>query len=260
MSSMKLHVDTKLAHRLFDEKFGGIENFGKEEIDFTETVVKTTRPSQPSATKIYRWLKDGLPSSRNTVFGFFGTLDVDPVAMIDLDKSELQRIFGRLRHAFMMGGFNAGGFGVLFDIYKPSPDWPDNSLAQQYYARDWIIFDFDHPAEDFKNSHVTLTLRGDDSVSAGWPRAYHIAYRRYQNADGLWRPYGVVFSRFNEVVLAHENGHIQTIELPYQSEHNVKFKTYFGGGPAEFRICSLHPFSGTLEHYDDPNVPLYFPA
>ena len=159
--------------------------------------------SQRSTKTIYAWLKNGLPASRDTVFSFFGALDVDPTAMVDLEKSEIPKIFGRLRHAFMMGGVNAGSFQALFDIYRPSANWPDDSLSQRFYSRDWTNFDFDHPADKYKNGYVTITVRGDESVSTGWPRAFHIAYRRHSNADGLWRPYGTVVCRFGKATLAH---------------------------------------------------------
>jgi len=258
---MKFHVDRALTHQIFDEKFGGIENFATPPVSEADDVPSAKEDMNArSATTIYGWLKNGMPASRKTIFDFFGRMDVDPIAVVDVERSKLTKIFGRLRHAFMMGGMNAGGFGALFDIFRPGAAWPDNSLAQEFYGRDWTIFEFDHPATDFRDSYATITLCGDDSVPAYWPRAFHIAYRRHQNADGLWRPYGTVLSRNREAILAHENGHIQVIERPIQTTHRLQCKTYFGGGPAEFRMCSVHPFVGTVEQYDDPSVELYFPA
>tara|TARA_R100001244_G_scaffold6593_24_gene8163 strand:- start:36201 stop:36980 length:780 start_codon:yes stop_codon:yes gene_type:complete len=259
MGKMKFLIDPVLAHKIFDEKSGGITNF-TEEWASTSASEAASAQSQRSTKTIYAWLKNGLPASRDTVFSFFGALDVDPTAMVDLEKSEIPKIFGRLRHAFMMGGVNAGSFQALFDIYRPSANWPDDSLSQRFYSRDWTNFDFDHPADKYKNGYVTITVRGDESVSTGWPRAFHIAYRRHSNADGLWRPYGTVVCRFGKATLAHENGDIQHVDMPPQSKHHLQFKTYFGPGPAEFRIACLHPFAGEIEQYDDLNVPLYFVA
>lgn len=246
---MKLFLDTALIHRIFDDRFGGIANFAD---DWTE------RGEPRTVSTIYAWLKNGLPTQRDTVFSFFGALGVDPIAVIDLDRSKLPKNFGRLRTAFMLGGVNAGGFGPLFELYRPSAGWPDEDLLQRHFNRQWTLFEFGHAAEDIKNTYATLTVRGHASEPPDWPRAYHIAYRRRSNADGLWRPYGTVASRAKEAILVHENGDIQQESMPVQSCHQLRFKTYFGPSPVEFRLASMHPFSFHMDPEDDPAVPLRF--
>lgn len=254
MSSLKIQIDAALAHRIFDERFGGIANFADEWADRT----REGEPAQRSVKTIYAWLKNGLPTTKDTLYGFAAALDVDPVALIDFDRSDLRKNFGRLRRSFLLGGLNAGGFRPLYDLFHPSRTWPPRGLSQKHYRRDWTTFQFEHAADTILNTYAAITVRGDNSVPIDWPRAFHIAYRRKQNADGLWRPFGSVVSRFGEAVLAHENGDIQRMPLPSRSSHQTCFHTYFGPSPVEFRLSCLHPFAGTVEAAEDTGIPLRF--
>ncbi len=209
-----------MAHQLFEMKFGGINNFA-DAWAHSDRSRMGSDSSPRSAKTIYAWLKNGLPTTRETLFSFFAALDVDPVSLIDLDRNDLRSNFGRLRHAFMLGGMNAGGFKALFELFRPCAIWPDTSLAESYYARDWTRFDFVHAAAEIINTYATITVQGDNSVDVLWPRAFHIAYRRQSNADGLWRPYGTVVSRFSEAILVHENGDIQRMSMPARSSHQL---------------------------------------
>lgn len=254
LRALKFRVDATLVHRVLDERFGGIANFADE----WSRSGADGQAAQRSVKTIYAWLKHGLPTTHDTLFSFFAALDIDPIAALDFDRSDLSKHFGRLRHAFMLGGMNAGGFKPLFDLYRPSAGWPDVSLSQTFYHRNWAIFDFDHSATSVTNTYVTVTARGTDSVPVGWPRAFHIAYRRHSNADGLWRPYGSIISRFGEAILAHENGNIQRMSLTSRSTHQLRFQTFFGPSPAEFRLTCLHPFVGQVEDSPNPDVSLRF--
>ena len=256
-AGLKFRVSSEIAHRIFDEKFGGIANFADE---WTNTAKNNddNEESERSVKTIYAWLKHGLPTSKDTMFKFCGALDVDPIAALDFDREDIRRNVGRLRRSFMLGGLNAGGFRPLFDLYRPSPGWPDKGLARNYYRRDWTVFSFQHHAVDIKNTYATIRVSASDDLPANWPRAYHIAYRRKSNADGLWRPYGSVVSRQDEAILVHENGDVQQMTFPARSRHKLSFQTYFGPSPVQFRVASFHPFEGQVDPYPDPEVPLHF--
>lgn len=254
MSSLKFQIDSVLAHRIFDERFGGIANFADE----WAAQASGGERAQRSVKTIYAWLKNGLPTTRDTLYSFASALDVDPVTLIDFNRADLRKNFGRLRRSFLLGGLNAGGFRPLYDLFHPSRTWPPRSLAQKFYGRDWTTWQFEHTADAVVNTYAALTIRGDDSVSVNWPRAFHIAYRRKQNVDGMWRPFGAVISRFGEAILAHENGDMQRITLPVRTAHFLRFHTYFGPSPVEFRLTCLHPFKGNVDPAEDPASPLRF--
>lgn len=253
---MRFHLKSDLTHSLFDEKFGGIENFADA---WSKTAKKGSEQSSArSAKTIYKWLAKGFPKNEETFFSFFGVLGVDPFSLVDLDKSQFRKHFGVLRQAILLGGINIGGFRPLLYVLKPSPQWPESMLVEQHYGRDWTTRDLAHEATEIRNVDVTLRIEGTGEYPVPWPRAYHIAYRRLSNADGLWRPFGTVITRNSEAILVHENGSMKQIEMPYRSKHQVAFKTFFGPSPAEFRIASLHPFEIKLDPYDDPEVLLQF--
>ncbi|WP_157075209.1 hypothetical protein [Erythrobacter sp. AP23] len=250
-------MDSKLTFELFEQKFGGIENFAEEWSIHALRHEGTANPSRSSKT-IYKWIANGMPKAEDTFLSFFGALDADPISLIDLEKSQFRKHFGRLRQAILLGGINIGGFRPLMYLLRPSPQWPDETLTGKYFRRRWATQDFLHEAEHVKNLDVTIRIQGDPEQPREWPRAFHVAYRRLTNADGLWRPFGTILTRNSEAILVHENGAIGNAALGFGSGHRIDFKTFFGPSPAEFRVASLHPFEATLDLYDDPNVTLQF--
>jgi hypothetical protein len=257
MAALKLQVDNAVLHHVFKAGFGGIDTFA----DVWAGVLESDDPDaqlQRSVKTIYAWLRNGLPTSRDTAMQFFGALGVDPVAAIDFSQGKLQRQFARLRRSFMLGGLSAGGFRPLFDLYTPGASWPDNTIAKTYFQRNWTTAEFTHEAEAIRNTYVTITIHGGGEVATDWPRAFHIAYRRRVNADGLWRPYGAIITRLKEAILVHENGDMQRQSFESGTRHRIRFKTWFGPGPADFLVASIHPFTITLDPMDDPQVPLLF--
>lgn len=256
-AQLKFRVNNLVVHQVLEERFGGIANFADEWLKGKQDG-HDPGTAQRSVKTIYAWLKHGLPTTKDTLFSFFGALGLDPIAALDFDRPDYRRSFGRLRRAFMLGGISSRGFRPLFDLYRPSVGWPDQGLSQTYYNRDWTVFDFEHPATKNMNTYATITVQASDSFPANWPRAFHIAYRRCCNADGLWRPYGTVLSRFGESILAHENGDLQRAPIKMRSQHRLGFQTYFGPSPVQFRLVSLHPFNGQVEPAPDPDAPLHF--
>jgi hypothetical protein len=254
-AELRFFVDTGQVRLLFKEQFGGIENFVEEwaarqnggEPGLQSRSVKT----------VYKWLADGMPKNENAFFAFFGALDADPIALIDFERSSFARHFGRFRQAIMLAGLNVGGFRSLTRLMRPAQHWPDNQLTQQHYGKGWSAQEFEHDAQAVINSYVTFRLGGLDEEHRRWPRAYHIAYRRKSNADGLWRPFGSIISRSSEIILVHENGAVQ-VAKPRSARLPIEFKTFFGPSAAEFRIASLHPFAAQLDLVDDPGVELVF--
>jgi hypothetical protein len=257
MGDLRLFVDKAVMHHVFDHGFGGIDGFADVWSGILDDTEPDTKP-QRSVKTIYAWLNKGMPTARDTMMRCFGELGIDPVAAVDC--SVLQRQFGRLRRIIMLGGGQAGGYRSLFEMLSARTAWPDNGLALTYFDRTWTRFDFTHHATDIRNTYVTIHVEGGDEVPVDWPRAFHIAYRRMENADGLWRPYGTVITRLKEAILIHENGTVQQTSWAGQSRHKVSFRTFFGPGAAEFRLASLHPFTARLDLYDDPDVPLYYPG
>lgn len=255
---MKIFVEIDIVQRIFEERFGGLQNFVDDWFE-KEIQYLGERKSSRDASTIYAWLKNGLPSQRDTIFGFFGMLGVDPVSVIDLDRSGLPRKFGLLRAAFMVGGgATAGGFAPLFEIYRPATNWPDGGIASRFFKREWSVQEFAHDALNVSNIYATVFIDTSQDRPNRHPNAFHIAYRRKSNADGLWRPFGTIIDRERETILIHENGNLQRVSKSATYSRMLAFKTYFGPAPAEFRLASLDGFMCRVELQDLPMVTLFF--
>ncbi|MFO6430252.1 hypothetical protein ACLBKT_09205 [Erythrobacter sp. W302b] len=252
---MRFFVDTGHVRLLLKEQFGGIENF-VEEWAARQSGAGHSAQSRSIKT-VYKWLAEGMPKHEESFFAFFGALDADPIALIDFERSGFARHFGRFRQAIMLAGLNVGGFRSLTHLMRPAQHWPDNQLTELYYGKEWSAHEFEHDAQSVINSYVTFRIGGTQEEQRAWPRAYHIAYRRKSNADGLWRPFGSIIARQSELILVHENGAVQTAK-PKTSDTPIEFRTFFGPSAAEFRIACLHPFDASLDLIDDPDVPLVF--
>lgn len=247
-TGMKLFIAGPPTYALFDEKFGGIAGFSTAWAESNPAIARDPKT-------IYGWIANGLPRNRETIFAFFGMLDTDPLALLDLERNRMPQSFGRLRRSFLLGGASAGAFKALFELYHPGPAWPSNSLTQQFYGRDWVTSDFVHSANTLVNAYAVVHVR--DAHHPTQPRAWHIAYRRIQNNDGMWRPYGTIIACGGQRILIHENGYMQT-EIADGGCPDFRFQTYFGPSPIEFRLASLSPFNIEIDFPNAETGPLRF--
>lgn len=190
---------------------------------------------------LYRWLERGLPSNRDDIFGFAAVLDVDPVALLDITEEYLRKGYGRERRLFQLGQANRAPLSAFWSIYTPGPGWPNAEVAHTFYGRPWCTSDFAHDPAKIANVYAAVSLRSRSADPPIVPRAYHFAYRRAGAPDAMWRPYGTVVGYEGEVCLVAENGDYQR-KIEGQSPTIVVAETWFGPGPAEFRVASLHEF------------------
>ena len=61
----------------------------------------------------------------------------------------------------------------------------------------------------------------------------------------MWRYYGTVLADDQKLKLYNEGGDYQQMQQVENDE--IRFRTYFGGRPVEWRIVSLHDFLCTYE-------------
>lgn len=79
----------------------------------------------------------------------------------------------------------------------------------------------------------------------GHPRAVHIAYRRRNSSDTMWRFYGTVIADGDRIELYSEGGVLQ--DMPRTESQTIPFRAYFGSRPVEWRAASLHAFDLATE-------------
>lgn len=254
---MPISLRGDLVRRLMDQRFSSIVDMVVTWEERVTSGVQKTGRARDRAT-IYRWLDKGLPSNRGDIFGFAGLLDIDPIAMLEITDEGILRDFARERRLFQLGSGNRTPLSAFWPIYTPGPGWPDAEIASSYFARPWFTREFAH--DPFAIANVYAALRLTSRVTEAFaPRTYHFAYRRTGARDGMWRPYGTVIGYENEINLLSESGDFQKVG-DENSPSTVIAETYFGSGPAEFRIASLHDFDLEIAAPSDQDGAVRFHA
>lgn len=235
--TMPIHLRTKLVNSLIEARFGDIAGFITEWEERAESKIEFPHARQQSS--VYRWLKDGLPSRGEEVFAFCALLDADPLALFDYHRNGYFSNFARLRRNLQMGLAAAGVFSPLYKMYRPGPHWPANDIARRCYDRDWFGVEFNNE-ENWKTTdygRVDISFR---AMTNNQPRTVHIAYRRRNSPDTMWRFYGSVIGVEDQIELYSEGGAFLT--MPRTDPEVISFRTYYGGRPVEWRVASLHEF------------------
>lgn len=243
--SVAIPLNKELVRALIKRRF---QSVGELVVEWEERVRAGSQKvgrARDSKT-IYRWIERGLPSRRSDIFGFASVLDVDPVAIVDINDTFIQKHFGKERRLFQVGLANLSLLSPFWPLYVPSQMWPNDEIANSFYGRSWFTQDFAHDPTVVANVYAAVRLTTTANDDPAIPRAYHFAYRRSSAHDGMWRPYGTVIGMQNKVRLISENGDYQEL-ADERSSSEVVAETYFGPGPAEFRIAALHAFAASVE-------------
>lgn len=228
---------------LINKKFGSVDNFCVEwEFKVDSKGIGSSRAKNRAT--VYRWLKHGLPTQISAIFGFCGVLDVDPMSIIDFENGDILKNFGRIRMEMLKGEITSSRFKAFWEMFVPGPHWPSNSLSQRFYQRDWHTLDFKHDPSQISKVYALLEISIPTDIKEYQPIVFHIAYRRKSAADKAWRPYGSIIAKKEITKLISESGDFQ-IKPSHRNNDLVFAETFFGPGPAEFRLASLHEF--TLE-------------
>jgi hypothetical protein len=240
---MAVPINEALVQAIIKRRFGSVDHLVVEWEHRVATGVQKTGVARDRAT-IYRWLQAGLPSQTDDVFGFAAMLDVDPVALLSIDRKYVHEQFGRERHFFRLRRRRGTHLAPLWPIYAADTIWPNHELALMYYGRRWHMADFNHDPRRIADVYAAVLLQSagpkDDT-----PRVFHFAFRRVGVSDRAWRPYGAVIASEEDIVLVSESGDYQKVAR--QKTPPVPVETHFGPGPADFRLVSIHPFDLTLE-------------
>lgn len=214
---------------------------------------------------IYRWLSRGLPNKRDEIFGLAAALGVDPVVMLDIESNEFQKLL-KLEWMFFLANMESRGrMSALWPLIRPSAHWPSLSISHDYYSCNWTTIEFRHSAQEIHSVYAQLRLRCDpDEDEETSHRVYYVAYRRLGARDDLWRPFGIVRKRGLEAMCLGHNGDM--MERPDGRPAYVKVdetgavdvETFFGPGPADFKVVCLHPFTLELRVPSRAKSPLRF--
>lgn len=242
---MTIYLNKDEVVGLIEKRFGSVDNLVVE----WEELVRTKKMGFGQArdrSSIYRWLDKGMPSSLDALFGFCGVLNIDPISILDFEKSGILKNFGKLRRSFQLGLKASSSYKALWEMFVPGPNWPSNTIAENYYGRPWHIVDFAHDSREITNVYALLNIMLPMRTEEFSPVVFHIAYRRKGALDAMWRPFGSIISVFNSTKLISESGDFQ--EMPMErAEEKVLVETFLGPGSVDFRLASLHRFDLQLD-------------
>jgi hypothetical protein len=237
---MPIHLRPPFVQDLVDSSFGDIDGM----VAAWEHVASIRRGFPPSRQKstLYRWLKEGLPSRGEEIVAFCALLDVDPLTLFDYRRNGYFSNFAKIRVYLQRGLAAAGVFSPLYRMYRPGPYWPANDIARRCYDRDWFGVEFDNGDNWRTSEYVQVKARFNEPTNSH-PRAIHIAYRRLNSPDTMWRFYGTVIAIGERIELYSEGGAFK--DMVRAEPQTIPFRTYFGGRPVEWRVASLHGFELT---------------
>lgn len=231
---MKLFLDEAIFKAIALDEYGGVNGFLEA---WRDGELHARRDEAPSRATLYDWIANGLPRDESKQLALFSAIAQDPTSIIDWQRSGLFENFSCLRLQFIAG--KSGSFSALFRLFQPSSDWPHQPIALSLFNKPWATFQFSNDALTVKNVYTCISLKLIEESQIR-PSSVHIAYRTMTNADGLWRPYGTVIRRSDADYLFHENGNRQSAS--YRKGDAIRFETFLGPSPVEFRIASLSDF------------------
>ncbi|UYV38703.1 hypothetical protein N4R57_06555 [Rhodobacteraceae bacterium D3-12] len=168
-------------------------------------------------------------------------LDADPLTIFDFERNGYFKSFSKLREQIYFHIVGGGRFRSILDLMAPRTVWPNDGLARKFYGRPWYSVEFEHRADGVINDYADVRISFPQSTRFA-PRCVHIAYRRANSRDKLWRYYGTVQKFRGKTRLFSESGaYVEKIEAQ-PSDDGFAFKTYYGATHVEFRVASLHAF------------------
>lgn len=230
---MPLRMNSELLRELV-RAIGGaqalIDAWTQSAPDPDETLDKAT---------VSRWLNGrSLPKDSSKFLRLAALLDVDPFSLLapesDRPGLAVDRIINLIRSRTMI----PAAFSFMHDFFGRRKDWPPELETP---SRPWVIRGFVHDPQRQTNVYAKVLLKSESDLIASRPQAFHFAFRHPTYFGGYWLQYGTVFRWRGEATLWHINGHSERISIESLTDPTPA-RTWFGPGPAIFRVASLHPF------------------
>ena len=257
---MTIYLRRDLLDQLIERKFENVDGLVDEwDRHVADTIRFPGFPAKRERAAIYHWLKNGVPTrgdGKEQIFALCGLLDIDPMAVVDYDKNRFFKNFTAIRMSlYRMAEKSVGrgmsNFAPLIDMFMPGPIWPNVELAKKFYLREWFGYEFDNRGHEKGADYGLIKVKFTQNDTMA-PRSVHIAYRRKQSNDKMWRYYGVVNRISKHLELYTEGGDHDDMNCLVSGE--IWFRTSFGHRPVEFRLVSLHDFTYTTEINNDESI------
>jgi hypothetical protein len=235
---------------------GGVGAF----LDHWNSVVPDA-DDHPNDSTLYRWISGKiLPKNSNAFLRLAGLLDVDPFGLITVPAGDVLAAAEDVLRIVQNSGAAPAWLQFVHAFFGRQKSWPPEELSKAYYGRPWFCQTFNHDPAVRSNYYATILLGGLLKPPNRRPQILHFAFKHPSLFHARWLEYGLVRVHGTSVALHHINGYMDQLERTVL-ELPVRVETWFGPGPALFRIASLHPFDLDMADEDLPTAgALRFPG
>lgn len=249
---MAIFVRRQVTEALANFRFGGLEQLSADWEDHAATHPEFPKPRRRTA--LYNWLSNGVPTRGDQMMAFSAMLDVDPLAIFDYERNGYFKNFSQIRRMLQLGLEATGFLSPLFRVYRPGFDWPEDGEIAHLFGRPWHGEEFDNSEHWKSRDYGLVRAVFQEPFDPVEPRVIHVAYRRKNSPDKMWRFYGTVICVNGQLELFSESGAYQHMDQVEPNE--IRFRTYFGEREVEFRTASLHAFDvdTTVPHNDKSTI------
>lgn len=248
---MRVHLNGDLLRSLIKVAGG---------INAVQTKWRELRPTvkEPSDSTFFRWMNgEQLPKNSETLMALASVLDVDPIALLVVEKGETHTVLDDLLEIVQNREFIPSPLSFVKPFLQRQKIWPPPIFAKQHYKRPWEEQPFNHDPAIRSNFYQVISLRGENSSRA---QVFHFAYHQPGLYGARWLQYGAVVRYERTAFLWHINGHTEERELRGIDEPAL-VDTWFGPTETRFKIASLHPFKlSKLASWRGDKPPMRFPA
>ena len=196
----------------------------------------------PHRSTIHRWSTGQVPRTATDLLQLCSVLDIDPLCLLTLPQTDPDLAVEKLMSAYVHGRWQPPALEFLTEFLGRRAVWPPQALSRRFFGRDWFTAELEHDTSKAANFYATFRI---SAVGEG-PFVYHFAFRHSHLFARRWLQFGFVVRQGENVNLRHINGHVDTNKVP-KSDSPTLVQTWFGPGPACFRVACLHPFSLNLD-------------
>lgn len=247
---MRVRLDSDLLRSLIDAQ-GGVPRL----VDRWNEVEPDESPDRST---VYRWINGtSLPKTDSDYLHLCSLLDIDPFALATTAGNDVEAVADEVLRVMQFDTPATSTFHFLRSFMGRQLQWPPRDIARVHFARDWHTKDFTHDPNVRANYYPRILLQGTASEV---PQVFHFAFRHESAFLGRWLEYGFVRSYGTLINLQHIDGRTDHMSISSREEP-VPVETWFGPGPVQFRVASLHSFSLRLETRDsDRGKAVRFPA
>jgi hypothetical protein len=203
-----------------------------------------------SRATVYRWIGgESGPKNVRLLLRLAGLLDVDPFALLDVPDGDTLAAADEVLRFVQNASTPTPWLQFVHSFFGRQISWPPEDVSAVYFGRPWLVREFTHDPATRANYYATVLLR-PALQAVDHPQVIHFAYKHPFLFGARWLQYGLILVRGVSVALHDISGYSDRLSLSTLDDP-VAVETWFGPGPALFRVASLHPFANTLASPED---------